>query len=63
MTSETKRWRASATGRREGAIGVFYALPEIIVSATTREQAEEAARTEYYRAGYEHVGVSVRPLP
>ena len=51
-------WRVGVTGRNQGAIGIFYALPSIEVEASTVEEAQEKARQVYYGKGYEHLAIS-----
>jgi hypothetical protein len=54
-------FRSWGSGRKEGALGVFYSLPPITFefegAESDLEGLRNAARLAYYEAGYEHVSV------
>lgn len=49
------------SGRRTGAIGIFYALPQIQVEAESTEKAVEVGREQMDKDGYEHLSVRFGP--
>lgn len=55
---ETLLWRVTAHGRKAGAIGITYALPNREVMASDLKEAQDLARAAYYADGYEHLTIT-----